>query len=787
MAYGYEAQIVRELAKFAARGALYRRKKPVHWCPKDATALAEAEVEYAEHTSPSIYVKLDLTEPLKLATGKPAALVIWTTTPWTLPANLAVAVHPDYTYALYDLRGTVVVVAKELLAAFLAECAPDELAVKDVQALGVEGAASLKNPERVLGFASGKELEGLRYRHPLYDRTSPVILGPHVTLEAGTGLVHTAPGHGHEDYEVGLKYGLDIYAPVDNRGHFTGDAGEFAGKLVFDANPDIVKRLVEKGALLSDPAATVTHSYPHCWRCKKPVIFRATDQWFISLETGDLRRKALEEIDRVQWIPKWGRERIVAMMQTRPDWCISRQRQWGVPIAIFYCESCHEPLVDAAVMERVAQLFEAEGADAWYEKTPAQLIPEGTRCACGGAEFRKESDILDVWFDSGVSFAAVCERRRNLSVPVDLYLEGSDQHRGWFNSALIAGVGTRDRAPFKAVLTHGFVVDGEGKKYSKSSGNYVPLPELLKKLGADVLRLWVAAEDYRDDVTVSPQVLDRLGDSYRKIRNTIRYCLSNLFDFDPAKDTAPDGAMTPLDRWALARLSAYTGRVRKAYDAYEFHLVYHETVQLCAVDLSAFYFDVLKDRLYCGQSKERRAAQTVLYRACRDLLRLLAPVLSFTCEEAWAHLPGEKTSTVFVAGLPEAGAATADAAALQARYEKLLAVRAAVAKAMEETRNAQAEAKKRGEKVIGNSLDARVVVSREGEEHAFLKTFAESELAELFLVSQVELRNGPAAVAVDFARGEKCVRCWRVVEDRGADARHPELCRRCAEAVEERA
>ena len=790
MDYRYEADTVRMLGKFAERGGLFRGKKPVYWCIHDRTALAEAEVEYADHVSPTIYVGFDvvsgLAEKVPEAKGQKVQVVIWTTTPWTLPANLAVAVHPRFTYVLYRLDDRLVVVAKDLLAAFLGDVAPDHLAVKDVAVAGAElTAASLADPSRILAYVEGADLEGVRYAHPFLPRESPVILGDHVTLEQGTGLVHTAPGHGQEDYVVGLQYGLEVLNPVDDAGRFTPEAGDdLVGKGVFEANPLVVEKLRASGHLLQH--GTVKHSYPHCWRCSNPVIFRGTDQWFISMETNDLRKKALAEVEKVRWIPKWGRDRIHGMLENRPDWCISRQRVWGVPITVAYCEGCGEPYLEPAIFENAARLFEQEGASAWFARPVSDFLPPGTRCAqCGGASFRPETDILDVWFDSGVSYHAVCNRRPNLSVPVDLYLEGSDQHRGWFHSTMLVSVGTEDRAPYKTVLTHGFVVDGEGKKISKKLGNYVDPLKLLQQNGADIMRLWVAAEDYRDDIRTSPQIFAQLAEGYFRIRNTLRYCLSNLFDFDPATDAVPADELPEADAYARARLQAFVARVRQAYEDYEFHLVYKAAVDFCAAEMSAFYLDARKDLLYTGRAdgRARRAAQTVLFEIAREMTRLLSPILSFTCEEAWGHLPGEKPDSVFLAGLPTPDVRPGDAALVE-RFGRILAVRSAAQKRLEEARR---------DKWIGKSLEARVILGATGETLAFLRDHAEA-LPELLIVSQVQVVEGEApngavdpatgvSVAVAKAAGEKCVRCWNYSEERGHDPAHPELCPKCTEAL----
>jgi isoleucyl-tRNA synthetase len=788
MSKGYEAATVRTLARAAEKGFLFRGKKPVYWCTTDRTALAEAEVEYEDHVSPSIYVAFDVVGALpapKLA-GRPARLVIWTTTPWTLPANLAVSAHPEFVYVAYDLAGQVVVVAKDLLERFLADVAPGELSTDGAphahspeahQAAtgggGVSPAARLAHPGKVLAELSGKALEGVRYRHPFMERESPVILGEHVTLEAGTGLVHTAPGHGQEDYQVGLRYGLEILNPVDGAGRFTAEAGKYAGKEIFAANAEIVNDLHASGHLLSDPAAKLKHSYPHCWRCHHPVVFRATDQWFLSLEHDDLRAKALREIDRVRWIPRWGRDRIYGMIENRPDWCLSRQRTWGVPIPVFYCEDCGEPLVSPRAMEKVARAFEEEGIEAWYRRTPASFT-EGEACRCGKSAFRREQDILDVWWDSGVSWAAVAEKE-GLGVPVDLYLEGSDQHRGWFHSSLLTGVAVRGGAPYEAVLTHGFVLDGQGKAMSKSLGNTVAPEEIIKKYGADILRLWVSAADYRDDVRIGDEIVAGLAEGYRKIRNTIRYMLGALDGFDPARDAVPLDELEPLDRWALAKLAAWDERVKSAYEEYEFHLAYHATMQFCAVDLSALYFDVVKDRLYTWKKdgRPRRSAQTALWIIAQDVIRLLAPILSFTSSEAWGYLPGRPVESVFLAGLP-ARERPKDADALEARYGRLVEVRAVVQGKLEEARRA---------KLIGSGLEAMVTVRAEGEQLRLLRE-AQAELPAFFIVSKVALAEGALGVDVARAPGVKCERCWVYAEDVGKASAHPTVCGKCASALE---
>ncbi|SHF65556.1 Isoleucyl-tRNA synthetase [Desulfacinum infernum DSM 9756] len=771
MSYDYEATIARELGRFFERGSVVRSKKPVYWCCSCRTALAEAEVEYHDHVSPSIYVKFPMTDESRAAfpelAGKDVSVLIWTTTPWTLPANLAITVHPDFRYVAVEASGEVWILAEGLLE----NC---------MQAFGIED-------YRILRRFDGPELKGLKCRHPFVDRESVLVLGTHVTLDAGTGCVHTAPGHGREDYDMALEYGLDVYSPVDDDGRFTEEVPLFAGRFVFDANKDVNAKLKELDKLVLE--REITHSYPHCWRCKQPVIFRATEQWFISMEINDLRKKALQAIDQVQWVPSWGRDRIYQMIENRPDWCISRQRSWGVPITAFRCRACGEILASREVFDRVVELFEKEGADCWFERPVEDLLPEGAACpGCGSRDLEKEMDILDVWFDSGVSHAAVLERRPYLRSPADLYLEGSDQHRGWFHSSLLASVGTRDRAPYKAVLTHGFVVDGQGYKMSKSLGNVIVPDEIIKQYGAEILRLWVSAEDYRDDIRISQDILKRLSEAYRRIRNTWRYLLGNLYDFDPERDAVPVEKMPELDRYALHVLQKIIEKVRRAYDRFEFHRVYHTVHNYCAVDLSAFYLDILKDRLYTSPaaSPERRAAQTVLHRITTTLLRLMAPILSFTAEEAWWHLPGNHGPSVHMEGFPEVDEALLDPA-LEERWERILRLRADVSRALEAARQA---------KVIGHALDARVRLSLPHGWKAFFADDAEL-LRTVFIVSDVRMEEGEdwreavegqevegLRVLVEAASGEKCRRCWVKSETVGTFDDHPGVCGRCHAALQ---
>ncbi len=812
LSFGYEAQEIRELAAVARRGLLYRKKKAVYWCVTDQTALAEADIEYADHESPSIYVAFRteaakgtlgkherpeaLAEAFPFLRGHAVDLAIWTTTPWTLPANLAVAVHPELDYVFYDLGSRVVVAAKDLLPRLLAEIAPEHLEVRTLKAHGeTVSAAALVDPARILGYATGKDLEGFAYRHPFAPRQGFVVLGEHVTLEQGTGLVHTAPGHGAEDYAVGEAYGLEAYNPVLADGRFddTVQPPSLKGVRVFDANPAIVQLLVEKGVLLNRAGESVVHSYPHCDRCKNPVIFRATPQWFVSLDRPldgaqgpSLRTRALQQVDEaVEWIPDWGKQRIRGMLENRPDWTLSRQRSWGVPIPVALCASCGEGLVSPALMEKVAEAVEQEGAGAWYRLPLEQFLPEPPPCAaCGSRRWNKGTDILDVWFDSACSFAVVMEPRYGPG-PVDLYLEGSDQHRGWFHSSLLVSVATRDRAPYRRVLTHGFVVDGEGRKMSKSLGNFVAPEKIISQYGAELLRLWVASSDYRDDIRLSDGILKSLAEGYRKIRNTLRYALSNLADFDPARHAVPDAQLLPLDAWAKGRLEELVARVRRAYDAYEFHLVYHAVVDFCGNDLSALYFDISKDRLYTWKTDgpARRSGQTVLHRVATDLLRLLAPVMSFTAEEAWAFLPAAPTRSVFLAGFPQAqGRMPAE---LGERFERLFAIRSVVQKQLEAARR---------DKLIGASLEAKVLLYPAEADREFLGRHL-AELPGLFIVSQVELLEAATpglqqvpggshfetlGVEVRPADGAKCPRCWTYAVEVAAGAA---VCAKCQAAL----
>lgn len=774
MAYEYEAVIARECCKFALNGGLIKSKKPIHWCPRCKTALAEAEIEYADETSASIFVKFKLNEDLgdlvSELKGRNVSLVIWTTTPWTIPANLGICLHPEFVYEAVEVDGgNVLIIAKELVESCMGQFGFDQY----------HGIAEV----------NARDLERKTCKHPLYDRDSLVVLGEHVTLDTGTGCVHTAPGHGREDYEVGLAYGLEIYSPVDEDGKFIQSVEGVAGEFIFKANDKIKEMLREKGALLGED--DMRHSYPHCWRCKKPVIFRATPQWFISMENNGIREKALKDIERVKWVPHWGRERIYGMVENRPDWCISRQRAWGVPITVFYCRECEKIHMTQKIADSIYVLFKDNGADVWFEKSANELLPEGTKCeSCGSANLVKEEDILDVWFDSGVTHAGVLEARDQLQWPADIYLEGSDQHRGWFHSSLLESVGTRGRAPYNTVLTHGYVVDANGKKMSKSLGNVIAPGKVIKQYGAEILRLWVSASDYRDDVRISDNTLKQMSDAYRRIRNTCRFILGNLSDFDPAKDSVPYGEMNEIDRYALHNLQGLIRRCLVAYEEYEFHVIYHSLFNFCTLDLSAFYLDVLKDRLYTSPkaSRERRSAQTVMYLLLDGLVRLMAPVMIFTAEEIWKYMPEREDApeSIHMAGMPKIDDTVCDEA-LARTWERILTIRREVTKALETAR---------AQKSIGHPLDAAVVLYCDEETEAFLAPYRD-DLRGIFITSAATVtpkENAPdnaletdmkgLLIAVGKSTDEKCQRCWVYDPTVGKDPEKPEICDRCKRALD---
>jgi len=763
MAPSYQAAIVRALGKFVARGLVYKGKKPVHWCLRCRTALAEAEVEYEPHTSPSIYVEFPLSprdgdtlaSRLPVLAGRDVTVLIWTTTPWTIPANLAVAFHPDFDYGAYEYGDRVVILAAALAG---------RVAEATGRAFG-----------EPLALFKGGLLEHTRFLHPIYDRDSLGVVADYVTLDQGTGVVHTAPGHGSDDFATGVRYGLDIYAPIGTDGRFQPDVGVVGGLKVFEANPVVEAALQERGRLWH--SSKVEHSYPHCWRCHQPVIFLATAQWFIGMDA--LRETAIAEANGVRWYPEWGRERMTGNFLTRPDWCISRQRAWGVPIPALHCQGCGNSLLTPAIVEQAARIFESANADAWYELPAAAFVPEGLSCdRCGGTAFECERDILDVWFDSGSSNAAVLAVRPELTWPADLYLEGTDQYRGWFQSSLLVGVGTRDRAPYRAVLTHGFVVDEHGRKMSKSLGNVVSPQQVMKDSGAEVLRLWVSMVDYRDEVRLGKAVLARTVEAYRKIRNTFRYLLSNLADFDPAVDLAPGARLYEVDRYVLALYGRLAATVRDAYDTYNFQAIFHAVNEFVTVDLSAFYLDVSKDRLYTfrADSAERRSAQTAVYIVADGLARLIAPILSVTADEIWPRLPGSREASVHLALFPSGTDAWRDEA-LEARWRTLMDVRAAVNAALETSRQ---------RKEIGNALSAHVTLRASGDLAALLEAYAD-QLPMFFITSSVTVERlavGDMSVDVGRAAGDKCPRCWRYVTDLVPDGDLAGLCRRCADAVE---
>ncbi len=765
--YRYEAATAREFNSFLSSGAVMRSKKPVYWCSSCQTALAEAEVDYADIASHSIYVKFQVLDDLSdidvSLADQNIKVIIWTTTPWTLPANLAVAMHPDFVYAAVRVKDETWIMAEERVVDAMAEFEISEYAI--------------------ISTFSARKLERRRCRHPFIDRDSLMVLADYVTLETGTGCVHTAPGHGREDYLTGMRYGLDVLSPVDSRGCFTEEAGVHLGMNINDANEVICADLQKDGSLVRH--AKMSHSYPHCWRCKKPVIFRATEQWFIGMKNNDLRHKAMDAVQHVQWTPKWGMGRIHSMIESRPDWCLSRQRSWGVPITAILCVKCGAVQNDDKVNQRIDELFLQEGADAWFSHDIKDFIGERVCKECGGAEFEKEKDILDVWFDSGTSHAAVLEDRPELSSPADLYLEGSDQHRGWFQSSLLAAVGTRGVPPYRGVLTHGFVVDEHGRKMSKSVGNVVAPEKIIKKYGAEILRLWVASEDYRDEVKISDTILGHLADAYRKVRNTMRYLFGNLNDFDPQAHRVAYDDLPEIDQWALSQFEQLRERFSAAYDSFEFHIIFHGLQNFCTVTLSSFYLDIIKDRLYtsAADSTDRRAAQTVLYELAHGLLRLMSPVLTFTADEAWGHLPIDsgREEEIALADFPEVHAEYRRPD-LDKTWEKLIQIRREMNKALEIARV---------DKVIGHSLEARVTLSASGD-LAELLVDKWDIMQTIAIVSSLErvdsLGKGcyvseelvGLSVLVEPAKGEKCERCWVRSETVGDDDKHPTICKRCS-------
>jgi isoleucyl-tRNA synthetase len=773
MNHNYEAIVAGALLDFMEKGFVYRGRKPVYWCIHDMTALAEAEVEYEDHTSPSVWVKFALvdSEGTSLSGSSGVSAVIWTTTPWTLPHNRALAFHPDHEYIVVETERGALLLAADRVAALQAEC-------------GIKQA-------RVLSRWKGRELEGARFRHPFLPIQVPGILADYVTLDQGSGIVHTAPGHGSDDFLSGQKYGLEIYAPIDDRGVYLEGLPEYKGKSVFEANPVVVQLLADRGALLGSHG--YTHSYPHCWRCRNPVIFRATEQWFIKMdqaghgEAKTLRAKVLEEIHGVKWIPAWGEERIYEMVEKRPDWCVSRQRFWGVPIIVFYCEDCGVRLEDYSALRNVVKWFEREGADAWYKHPAEELLPSGTKCACGASKWRKENDILDVWFDAGSSNLAVLTKDE---WPADVYLEGPDQYRGWFQSSLLVATGLRDRAPYRSVVTHGWTLDEHGRPMSKSLGNVVLPGDICEKWGADLLRLWVASQEYQADVKMSERVMTQLSEAYRKVRNTFRFTLGNLFDFEPGRDALANEDLDEIDRWMLERTADLVKKCREWYAAYDFHRVYHAIHDYCVVDLSAFYFDVLKDRLYtkAARNHSRRSAQTAIWKISTALVRLAAPILVFTSEEIWAslHKSPDESQSVHIAVLPDEEALRSSLdAKTKAEWGKLHALRSEVLQDLEHSRS---------QKFINASLEAKVRLRSRDPYLELLKRY-EKDLPALFIVSQVEVlpfddsvhgdHPEPFHVEVLRADGAKCERCWNYSTHVGENSRYPTVCERCTAALAE--
>ena len=765
----FEAKQIEVFGEMAKKGLIYRGLKPVYWCSECGTALAEAEIEYAEDPCHSIYVKFKVKEDKGLfdALGinrDQLYFVIWTTTTWSLPGNEAICLGPDFEYTVVQVNGEFYIMAAELVASAM-------------KAAGIED-------YETMGSFKGSEMEGMVAQHPFLDRDSLVIIGDHVTLESGTGCVHTAPAHGVEDFQVCANYPqLPVIVPIDAQGKMTEEAGPFVGMDTDTASKAILKRLEADGSLFA--VEKIVHQYPHCWRCKEPVMFRATEQWFCSVDA--IKDEAIKAIEDVEWIPAWGGDRIKGMVQDRSDWCISRQRRWGVPIPILYCKDCGKAIINDTTIKAISELFRKEGSDAWYQKDPSEFLPADFACECGCRGFEKEQDILDVWFDSGTTHAAVLQQRGELAWPADLYLEGADQYRGWFQSSLLTSVACGQGAPYKAVCTHGWVVDGEGKKQSKSLGNVILPEEIISQYGADILRLWVASSDYHADIRISKDILKQLSEAYRKIRNTARYILGNLDGFNPDTDRVSSDELQELDRWAYTRLDALNRKVREGYDALDYHVAFHAIHNFCVLDMSNFYLDVIKDRLYCEAPDGvlRRSAQTAMYDILSALTRLVAPILVFTAEEIWQNMPMSSQldgESVFLNEMPQLSGVGADESFV-AKWDRIHAVRDDVNKALEEAR---------GAKVIGKSLEAQVVLSCDGELLEFLQS-VKADLNTAFIVSGVVLeKDGEGAfhgdveglsITVKKADGEKCERCWIYSETVGSNEKHPTLCKRCADIL----
>ena len=755
----YEAEIIDTFGKLATAGYIHQGFKPIYWCPQCESALAEAEVEYQDDSSPSIYVKFLVAEesfsPLPTPHSPlPTYFLIWTTTPWTLPANTAIAVHPDLEYAFVKVNKELLILAKIL--------------VKEVMEK-----AKISNYE-ILGEIKGKKLEGTKYLHPFIKRNSPIILANYVSSTEGTGCVHNAPGHGEDDYKIGLKYNLPVLSPVDEKGRFTKEVKEFEGINVFSANKLIVEKLAQEKSLFFEEE--IIHSYPHCWRCKKPVIFRATEQWFFGVDHQDLRKRLLAIIEKVTWVPKEAKERIKSMIENRPDWCLSRQRYWGVPLPVFYCQQCKKPVITEETIKNIKEKVEENGSDIWFHRPAKEILPENFKCPyCGATRFSKEKDILDVWFDSGVSHQAVLEKREELRYPADLYLEGSDQHRGWFQTSLLTAVGTKNSAPFKTVLTHGFVVDSEGKKMSKSLGNVITPFEIIEKNGADILRLWVASEDYQTDIHISKEIIKHLIGAYRSLRNTFRFSLGNLSDFKPEKDEIPHQQLLEIDSWAIEKAREVLNKTENYYENFDFHNVFASVYNFCNDTLSSFYFDTLKDRLYTygKKSKERKSAQTSIYRITITLLNILAPILSFTTEEVWQSFPKRENYPLSIHLLPWPERKEPDKKLLS-RWEKFLGVRKKILKALEEARI---------NKIIGSSMQAKVILSvPDNETIDFVRSFP--GITDILLIAELEInKEKESAIKIERTKYQKCSRCWVYHQSVGRNKEHPNLCEKCAEIM----
>ncbi len=772
----YEAGIIEVFGKLVEKGYIYRKLKPIHWCMRCETALAEAELEYRNETSPSIYVNFkindDVSHIFQDVGDEDVFILIWTTTPWTLPANLAIALHPDYTYRAVRYQNPKTGKSEVTIIA-------DSLVDSIMSLLKIE-------KYELLGTTTGISLEGVTYHHTMMERSGSIVLASYVTLSDGTGCVHTAPGHGQDDYLTGLRYNLSILSPVDKSGFFTEEAGSFAYQKITEGNKSIPKRLEELELLLF--LDKLQHSYPHCWRCREPVIFRATEQWFVSLDHCGLREQVLDQVKKTNWLPPWGEVRMSNMIKDRPDWCISRQRSWGVPIPVFYCTNCKESLLDADVVYYVRDMFLKFGADSWFYKNAQEFLPQGTKCLkCNSTKFEKENDIFDVWFESGSSHHSVLHKRDDLSFPADIYLEGSDQHRGWFQLSLLPSVAAWGCAPFKTVLTHGFVVDEKGEKMSKSLGNFVSVSDALKELGGDVLRLWTASMEYRSEMNTSRAIIERMSDSYRRLRNTFRYLLGNICDFNPKTDTVEYAKLWEIDKWALLKTEKLINSVTSSFELLQFHRVYHTVHNFCVVEMSSFYFDILKDRLYTfsKDSTERRAAQTVLFRINNVLVRLLAPILVYTTEEVWMETKYE-SSSVHLADWPVTNEKHVNEG-LEESWDKIIKIRSDVARELE---------KMRSEKKIGNSLEATVYLyTNDNELFQFLEKYL-SDLPMILIVSEVAIRDKPLDTAnvgenfdilqikVEVSESNKCERCWNFRKEVGKLEKHPTLCKRCAEVIE---